>query len=191
MLLLQFAAIFLMEDVTLLVYTPILIFKKSSHVFWFKKCEQAQRPVPPGYQRDSLSSNWQSLASSQKKNVPTYQDTRLEPCWACVTRLTTFSHARTFDSHTSDLLFCQTLFFFCFWTLNKVNCFKKYEYRRSHSCLALFNFPNLCYMYMTIWSKLPLFSCTTSEAGVTADLVPPRIWSPPDQIRWQIWSPAD
>ena len=36
------------------------------------------------------------------------------PCVRACTPRYTFSHARTFDAHTSDLLFCLTLFFFCF-----------------------------------------------------------------------------
>ena len=52
----------------------------------------------------------------------------------------TCSHARTFDSYASCLLFCltQSLFLLFLNTNNKINCLKKYDYRQSHSSLTMF-----------------------------------------------------
>ena len=90
----------------------------------------------------------------------------------------------------SDLLFCLTLFFFCFWTLNKINCFKKYEYCKSHFSLALFNFPNVFCDYSEV-------SCCCFLAQLVKPVLLTRLrssgheataWTARALIWRQIWS---
>ena len=71
------------------------------------------------------------------KCYDTYSDLPRHTPWACVRRLERASDASSVchtprhfftHSHASDLLFCLTLFFFCFCTLNKIKCFKNMNF---------------------------------------------------------------
>ena len=58
-------------------------------------------------------------------------------------------------------------FFFCFSTLNEINCLKKYEYHQSHSS---FNFPNLCSSFLAQLVKPVPFLLVATELRLNGHL---------------------
>ena len=71
----------------------------------------------------SRSTEKKKLGKNEMNAIRPTKTHALSMCHTSQNQFSTCSHAQTFDSHASDLLFCLS-FFFCFWMLNKINCSK-------------------------------------------------------------------